>query len=938
MMKKLSIFFVVLCLLLCCIITLCSCSEQLDAPSNFRLDGDTLELSWDKVRGATAYTVTIGDKTKTTKAASYSLAGLAEGEYDITVTAIGDGDTVKNSDPAVYSFKRGKESGLLYKLINNNTEYQLAGIGSAGGDVVMESEFRKKPVTSIAEAAIANNSRITSFEIASTIKTIPKKAFYNCNAMTTVVIPEGVTHIAENAFQSCKALTRVTVPESVTEISDYAFSYCRALEEVKLSSETTSIGAYAFSDCSVLKAINLPDTVKTIGDYAFSGCKSAAVLVMSKAVESIGDYAFYGCELIPEVNLGEGLESIGERAFEYCKAIKSVVIPESAKRIGNRAFTFCESLESVLVGEGIEYIGRDVLLGTKYYDETTDSIVYLGNWIVGCKDKAIQTGLDLTTLINEGTVGIADFAFSQCNGFTGVTLPDIKYVGQFAFFQCEKLMEVKLGEGAKRIDDYAFMGCKILSTVLISKTEISYIGDYAFNGCERLKNIDLPDTVESIGTYAFGETGLTPSVDGVIYADKWAVGCTGSGINNITLKDGTVGIADYSFFMCPIIQSVKMPDTVRSIGRGAFMLCQYIYITEFPEQLEKIDDYAFYGCTGAVFGNNYDLVLPEGLTYIGRSAFYQSQVVGIEIPGTCKYIGDYAFFDCGYLGAELEFTTEDPEDDAGYGDSGKEVVQYHLTLNEGIEYIGTRAFYGCVNLRELTIPNSVTELGIRAFVGCESLTRVKIGRGLSEIPDYTFLNCSALKSVYMQDNIQRLGRCSFRGCSSLADLGLGNGVSEIGVGALWGCSSLKTLRLPEGVMTLDDFALRANSSLDAIIIHSGITELGQHAIYGDLTATVYCEAEYRPDGWHRRWNSSFRPTVWGCTLSEDKSYVVSFVKNEGSIENFDAIGGVNDPVRRGSTFLGWSTTADGAAEYTTAELATVNNGTTLYAVWQTVTE
>ncbi len=936
-MKKLSIFFVVLCLLLCCIMALCSCSEQLDAPSNFQLDGDTLVLSWDKVRGATAYSVTVGDKTKTTKAAYYSLEGLDEGEYDISVVAIGDGDSARDSEPSVYSYKRSKESGLLYKLINNNKEYQLVGIGSAGGNVVMESEFRNKPVTSIAESAIANNSRIESFEIASSIKVIPKKAFYNCNAMVSVTIPNGVTHIAENAFQSCKQLTRVTIPDSVTVISDYAFSYCRALTEVKLGSATTRVGNYAFSDCDVLSAITLPDTVTSIGNYAFSGCKSVESLKMSSSVEQIGDYAFYGCELVPEIKLGDKLESIGEHAFEYCKAVTTVALPESLKEIGNRAFTFCESLESLTVGEGIEYVGRDVLLGTKYYEDTTDSIVYLGNWIVGCKDKTIQTNLDLTPLIKEGTVGVANFSFSQCDGFMGVTLPDVKYVGQYAFYGCDKLMEVKLGEGAVRIDDCAFMDCKILSTLIISKTKITYIGDYAFNGCAKLKNVDLPDTVEAIGTYAFNDTGLTPAVDGVIYADKWAVGCNSNGINNITLKDGTVGIADYSFFMCPIIQNVKMPDTVRTIGRGAFMLCQYIYITEFPEQLEKIDDYAFYGCTGAIFGDNYNLVLPEGLTYIGRSAFYQSQVVGIDIPGTCKYIGDYAFFECGYLGAELEFTKEGADsdsDEGGYGDSDKEIVQYHLVLNEGIEYIGTRAFFGCVNLRELTIPNSVTELGIRAFVECESLTRVRIGRGLDAIPDYTFLNCSELKSVSMQDNITKIGRSAFRGCALLNDVSLGGGVAEIGVGAFWGCSSLENLRIPESVITIDDYALRANSSLTSILIHAGVSELGQHAIYADLIATVYCEADSRPTDWNDRWNSSFRPTVWGCTLSDDKSYVVSFVKNEGSLENFDAIGGVSDPYCYGFEFLGWATTQDGEAEYTTAELESVSNGTTLWAVWR----
>ena len=47
-----------------------------------------------------------------------------------------------------------------------------------------------------------------------------------------------------------------------------------------------------------------------------------------------------------------------------------------------------------------------------------------------------------------------------------------------------------------------------------------------------------------------------------------------------------------------------------------------------------------------------------------------------------------------------------------------------------------------------------------------------------------------------------------------------------------------------------------------------------------------------------------------------------------------AIGGITGPQRSGYTFLGWATSEVGNVVYNAADIASVANGTTLYAVWQ----
>jgi len=202
-MKRICLLLTLICLCVCCLVFMTSCAEELSAPQNFKFDDHTQTLSWKKVKDASGYTITIGDDEVVTRANSYSLEKLEPGEYVIKVRANGDGDKIKDSETSEYNFTREYETGLRYKLINNNREYQLVGIGTATGDVVMESVYRGKPVTSIADSALSGNSRITSFVIGEHVESIGKKAFYNSKAMVSITIPEGVKSIGVSAFQTC---------------------------------------------------------------------------------------------------------------------------------------------------------------------------------------------------------------------------------------------------------------------------------------------------------------------------------------------------------------------------------------------------------------------------------------------------------------------------------------------------------------------------------------------------------------------------------------------------------------------------------------------------------------------------------------------------------------------------------------------------------------
>lgn len=55
--------------------------------------------------------------------------------------------------------------------------------------------------------------------------------------------------------------------------------------------------------------------------------------------------------------------------------------------------------------------------------------------------------------------------------------------------------------------------------------------------------------------------------------------------------------------------------------------------------------------------------------------------------------------------------------------------QKHITLEEGLLYIDSKAFYGDKYLQEITLPRSIIEIGSNAFYECTSLKRINIPLG-----------------------------------------------------------------------------------------------------------------------------------------------------------------------------------------------------------------
>lgn len=177
------------------------------------------------------------------------------------------------------------------------------------------------------------------------------------------------------------------------------------------------------------------------------------------------------------------------------------------------------------------------------------------------------------------------------------------------------------------------------------------------------------------------------------------------------------------------------------------------------------------------------VTLPEGVRCVGKSAFAGcASLTEITLPASVRQLSVGAFRGCERLSkirVEEENTCFREEDGLVLSKSGKRVVL-------------------CPPGRtgEVSVPEGVEEIGQRAFEGCRWLTRVELPEGLGVVKAYAFRGCAALRELTLPKSLTAVS----------------------GTAAFGGCVGLKRLALPEKLTVLGDHAF-ADSPLEVVTYH-----------------------------------------------------------------------------------------------------------------------
>ena len=146
------------------------------------------------------------------------------------------------------------------------------------------------------------------------------------------------------------------------------------------------------------------------------------------------------------------------------------------------------------------------------------------------------------------------------------------------------------------------------------------------------------------------------------------------GILKIEFEGDLTHIGDFAFYGCGF-ESVKLPVSIESIGKGAFRDCPKLTSINFEElvNLKTLGEQAFRGfkeekidlsytqiteipTSAFIYASMKSVVFPNVLTSIGMTAFKQcTNLQSVIFPESLKRIGTSAFNECTLLNA-VDFT------------------------------------------------------------------------------------------------------------------------------------------------------------------------------------------------------------------------------------------------------------------------------------------
>ncbi len=294
----------------------------------------------------------------------------------------------------------------------------------------------------------------------------------------------------------------------------------------------------------------------------------------------------------------------------------------------------------------------------------------------------------------------------------------------------------------------------------------------------QIKEIELSPTLTSIGTYAFG------------------------GIHGNALKE---------------VESIVIPEGVKTIGYYSFNGCYKLANITFPSTIESVESSSFYGTSWL---NN----LPDGELYIGNILY--------------KYIGQ----------APANTT---------------------INIKEGTKEICEMAFYSQDNIINVIIPDSVTTIGDNAFYYCENLVNITIPDSVKTIGSSSFDRTAWYDNqpdgiIYINSVLYE-----YKGdMPSNTSIVIREGTESICGYSFYGRTELTDIIIPDTVKSIGNHAFYDCNSLSSVIIPQSVTTMGYGVFYGcDNLININCRVQTKPSGWNDNWDEKSwqnkHNVVWG---------------------------------------------------------------------------
>ena len=302
--------------------------------------------------------------------------------------------------------------------------------------------------------------------------------------------------------------------------------------------------------------------------------------------------------------------------------------------------------------------------------------------------------------------------------------------------------------------DYEFMRSKMTSLMRLNLKEVESkidgvykIPRSAFEGKTTLIKCVLPDKLERIEGDILSGAFQNTSLSGTLQLP--------------------VGLKHVSGFRGTKITNVQFPSTLEEIGPYAFSNCKSLMCEiSLPHSLKRIEDCAFE--VSAIKGN---LVLPEGLEYIGKWAFRGCYGLtgSLTIPNGIKTIREQSFQNCSGFTGNLTLPMGLTEIQSCAFDNTR--FKGELNIPSTVITIGNGAFRDTEFSGTPIVPKELISLGSEAFRGCWRLSGVvEIPENIIAIPSSLFSGCSGIESIVLHKDVEVVESDAFSNCFGITSI------------------------------------------------------------------------------------------------------------------------------------------------------------------------
>lgn len=324
-----------------------------------------------------------------------------------------------------------------------------------------------------------------------------------------------------------------------------------------------------------------------------------------------------------------------------------------------------------------------------------------------------------------------------------------------------------------------------IDSITIPK-EVKAFSRRAFRVCKSIQSISYESTISDFNKiqnladfWKEVPTSCVKCSDGVIekpvllIQDNVLIKCIDKKVKSITIPDSVTNLNRDAFHDCTLLEEVIFPPKLRTIETDCFRGCTSLKKLELPEGLVEIDPNIISRCY-----NLSSLTLPSTLR---------------TIKGTLGFRGNYSLKEFIFRGTIEELVEIDarnlwqfenfrgvqcsdgffPRPDYLLLDSGvfgNNRMAESITIQEGLEVIGRRAFSTYKKLKHISLPYTLKIIDPYAFSQCYSLENIELPVSLETIGFCAFQDCRRLTKIHIPNSIEAIGDNAFGGCINLSEI------------------------------------------------------------------------------------------------------------------------------------------------------------------------